>query len=162
VKIGVDIGGTFTDVAVEDGPSRWSVKVPTTHAAPEDGVLEGVARGLAAAGCTLRDVSLLVHGTTLATNALIERKGARTALLTTMGFRDCLEIGNEGRFDQYDIRAIKPEPLIPRHLRFTVPERLRFDGTVVQSLNPSAVADAAKQMWRQSSKADGNFAADHL
>jgi N-methylhydantoinase A len=146
VKIGVDIGGTFTDVAVEDGPSRWSVKVPTTHAAPEDGVLEGVTRGLAAAGRTLRDVSLLVHGTTLATNALIERKGSRTALLTTMGFRDCLEMGNEGRFDQYDIRAIKPEPLIPRHLRFTVPERLRFDGTVVQSLDLSAVADAATQM----------------
>ncbi len=146
VRVGVDIGGTFTDVAVEAGAERWSVKVPTTPAAPEDGVLEGVARGLAAARRTLADVGLLVHGTTLATNALIERKGAKTALLTTAGFRDVLEMGNEGRFDQYDLRAVKPAPLIPRRLRFEASERLRFDGSVLRPLDEDDVRRAGAAM----------------
>ncbi len=146
VRLGVDIGGTFTDVAVEEGQQRWSVKVPTTHAAPETGVLDAVARALAAAGRTLGDVSLLVHGTTLATNALIERKGARTALLTSQGFRDVLEMGSEGRFDQYDLRLVKPVPLVPRRLRFAVPERLRHDGSVLVPLDAAATADAARAM----------------
>ena len=100
---------------------------------------------MALCGRPLSDVALLVHGTTLATNALIERKGAKTALVTTAGFRDVLEIGNEGRFDQYDIRAVKPAPLIPRHLRFTVRERIRHNGSVVEPLDEtdvSRVADA--------------------
>lgn len=134
------------DIAVEDETRRWSVKVPTTHGAPERGVLEGVGKALAEAGRTLSDVSLVVHGTTLATNALIERKGARTALLTTEGFRDVLEMGNKGRFDQYDIRATKPVPLVPRHLRHTVRERLRHDGSVVEPLDERGVLDAAGRM----------------
>lgn len=156
LRVAADIGGTFTDIAIEDGViedgaggtrgRRWSVKVPTTHAAPERGVLEGIAKGLAEAGRPLSDVSLVVHGTTLATNALIERKGARTALLTTEGFRDVLEMGNEGRFDQYDIRATKPAPLVPRHLRLTVLERLRHDGSVVEPLDEGGVLDAARRM----------------
>lgn len=146
LRVAADIGGTFTDIAVEDGTRRWSVKVPTTHGAPERGVLEGVGKALAEAGRTLSDVSLVVHGTTLATNALIERKGARTALLTTEGFRDVLEMGNEGRFDQYDIRATKPVPLVPRHLRHTVRERLRHDGSVVEPLDERGVLEAAKRM----------------
>lgn len=146
LKVGVDIGGTFTDVALEDGPHRWSVKVPTTPAAPELAVLDGVEKGLAAAGRCFADMTLLVHGTTLATNALIERKGARTALLTTAGFRDVLEMGNEGRFDQYDTRALKPLPLVPRHLRFTVRERLRHDGSVIEPLDEAGVAEAGLRM----------------
>ncbi len=146
LRVAADIGGTFTDIAVEDGTRLWSVKVPTTHGAPERGVLEGVGKALAEAGRTLSDVSLVVHGTTLATNALIERKGARTALLTTEGFRDVLEMGNEGRFDQYDIRATKPVPLVPRHLRHTVRERLRHDGSVVEPLDERGVLEAAKRM----------------
>lgn len=146
LRVAADIGGTFTDIAVEDGTRLWSVKVPTTHGAPECGVLEGVGKALAEAGRTLSDVSLVVHGTTLATNALIERKGARTALLTTEGFRDVLEMGNEGRFDQYDIRATKPVPLVPRHLRHTVRERLRHDGSVVEPLDERGVLDAAVRM----------------
>ena len=146
LRVAADIGGTFTDIAVEDEARRWSVKVPTTHGAPEFGVLEGVGKALAEAGRTLSDVSLVVHGTTLATNALIERKGARTALLTTEGFRDVLEMGNEGRFDQYDIRATRPVPLVPRHLRHTVRERLRHDGSVVEPLDERGVLDAAVRM----------------
>ena len=146
LRIGADIGGTFTDIAIEEGETRWSVKVPTTHDAPERAVMDGIRKGLASAGRSLGDVSLVVHGTTLATNALIERKGAKTALLTTEGFRDVLEMGNEGRFDQYDLRALKPAPLIPRHLRFTVRERLRHDGSVVEPLDEAGVAAASRQM----------------
>ena len=146
LKIGADIGGTFTDIAIEDGTQRWSVKVPTTHEAPERAVMEGIGKGLALAGRSLSEVALIVHGTTLATNALIERKGARTALLTTEGFRDVLEMGNEGRFDQYDIRAMKPAPLIQRHLRYTVRERLRHDGSQVEPLDEAGVVKAARSM----------------
>ncbi len=146
LRVAADIGGTFTDIAIEDGTQRWSVKVPTTQDAPERGVLEGVSKGLAQAGRPLSDVSLVVHGTTLATNALIQRTGARTALLTTEGFRDVLEMGNEGRFDQYDIRALKLLPLVPRHLRFTVRERLRHDGSVVEPLDERGLLAAAGRM----------------
>jgi len=146
LRVAADIGGTFTDIAIEDGTRCWSVKVPTTQDAPERGVLEGVSKGLAQAGRPLSDVSLVVHGTTLANNALIQRTGARTALLTTEGFRDVLEMGNEGRFDQYDIRALKPLPLVPRHLRFTVRERLRHDGSVVEPLDERGLLAAAGRM----------------
>lgn len=153
VQMGVDIGGTFTDVALEEGERRWSVKVPTTHGAPEAGVLDAVERALAQAGRSLAEVTLLVHGTTLATNALIERKGARTALLATEGFRDVLEMGNEGRFDQYDIRVERPVPLVPRHLRFTVPERLRADGSIFRPLDEAAVEAVAHTMKAQAVEA---------
>ena len=146
LRVGVDIGGTFTDVAIEDGEHRWSVKVPTTHDAPDEGVIDAVARGLAAAGRSLDEVQLLVHGTTLATNALIERKGARTALLTTDGFRDVLEMAHESRFDQYDLQLVKPRPIIDRRYRFTVPERMRHDGTIVRRLDEAAVRDVARAM----------------
>jgi N-methylhydantoinase A len=144
VKVGVDIGGTFTDIAVEAGGRLWSAKVSTTPVAPHEAVLTGVTSALESAGLSMADVDLLVHGTTLATNALIERRGARTALLTTEGFRDVLEMGNEGRFDQYDIRATKPIPIIPREWRFTVPERLRADGTVERPLDEEALRAIGK------------------
>lgn len=146
VCVGVDIGGTFTDVVVEADGRRWSIKHPTTGAAPERGVIEAVARALAAAGQRLDQVSQFVHGTTLATNALIERKGARVALLTTDGFRDVLEMGHEGRFDQYDLRATRPPPLVPRRLRYTVMERLRADGSVWRPLDMNALASIARRM----------------
>ena len=148
LRAGVDIGGTFTDVVVEDGARRWSVKTPTTHAAPEAGVLQGLERGLALAGRPLAEVGLLVHGTTLATNAVIERRGARTGLVTTAGFRDVVEMGDEGRFDQYDLRALKPAPLVPRHLRFEADERIRHDGSVVRPLDETSVLRAAEALRR--------------
>lgn len=146
VRLGVDIGGTFTDVALEVRGALFPVKVPTTHGAPARGVLDAVSSALRRAQVDLHDVSLFVHGTTLATNALIERKGARTALLTSDGFRDVLEMGNEGRFDQYDTRAMKPAPLVPREWRFTVPERLRANGSVEHALDEAAVRALAPKL----------------
>jgi N-methylhydantoinase A len=138
-RLAVDIGGTFTDLALEHGDARHTLKVLTTPAAPERGVLEGVGRILEAAGLAAADIQVLVHGTTLATNALIERKGARTALLTTQGFRDVLALGNESRYDQYDLDIVLPEPLVPRYLRLGVPERLDRDGRVLLPLDEAAV-----------------------
>jgi N-methylhydantoinase A len=143
-RIGADIGGTFTDIVLETPTRRHSTKILTTYDAPERALLEGVARLLAEAGLTPADVGLIVHGTTLATNALIERKGARTALLTTAGFRDVLEMGTESRFDQYDITMDLPPPLIPRQWRRGVPERSAADGTVLLELDERAVAEAAE------------------
>jgi N-methylhydantoinase A len=138
-RLAVDIGGTFTDLALEDGGRRWTAKVLTTPAAPEKGVLEGVAAILADAGLAPADIGLVIHGTTLATNALIERKGARTALITTEGFRDVLALGNEARYDQYDLQIVLPEPLVPRRLRLPVPERLDNTGAVLKPLDEAAV-----------------------
>ena len=109
IRLAVDIGGTFTDVALEALGGRVTAKVLTTPQAPERGVMEGVTAAVAKAGCGLGDIALIIHGTTLATNALIERKGAVTALITTEGFRDAVEIGYEHRFEQYDIYLEKPE-----------------------------------------------------
>ena len=137
-RLGVDIGGTFTDVALEAGEARHTIKVLTTEA-PEDGVIEGVTAVLAEAAMTLADVGLIIHGTTLATNLLIERKGAVTALVTTEGFRDSVEMGTESRFEQYDVFMDKPPPLVPRRRRHTVPERMDARGRVLLALDEAAV-----------------------
>jgi N-methylhydantoinase A len=138
-RLAIDIGGTFTDFALEHEGKRFTAKVLTTPAAPEVGVIEGVAVVLANAGLTAADVAILVHGTTLATNLIIERKGAKTALITTEGFRDVLALGNESRYDQYDLNIVLPRPLVPRHLRLAVPERLDNEGQVLRPLDPAAV-----------------------
>ncbi len=138
-RLAVDIGGTFTDLALERGDRLVTRKVLTTPAAPEQGVLAGVREILADTGLATRDVGLLIHGTTLATNAIIERKGARTALVTTQGFRDVLAMGNESRYDQYDLNIVLPEPLVPRYLRLPVPERLDNEGRVLLPLDEAAV-----------------------
>src|SRR5262249_23976313 len=127
-RIGVDIGGTFTDVVLEHGARRHSIKVLTTTGQPERAVLDGVNAVVREAGLKPGDVGLVIHGTTLITNALIERKGAKTALVTTEGFRDVLEMGTESRFEQYDLAIEKPKPLVPRRLRFAVPERVSVAG----------------------------------
>ena len=138
-RLAVDIGGTFTDLAIEQGDQRWTAKVLTTPAAPEKGVLEGVAQVLAKAGLAAGDLDLVIHGTTLATNALIERKGAKTALLTTDGFRDVLALANEARYDQYDLNIDLPQPLVRRRWRVTVPERLDNTGKVLVPLDEAAL-----------------------
>jgi N-methylhydantoinase A len=138
-RLAVDIGGTFTDVAVEENGRRWTGKVLTTPHAPEEGVLAAVRRVLDEAGLAPEDVALVIHGTTLATNAIIERKGARTALLTTEGFRDVLALGNEARYDQYDLNIDLPRPLVPRRWRLAVRERLDNKGTVLRPLDEEAV-----------------------
>ncbi|HEV7268819.1 MAG TPA: hydantoinase/oxoprolinase family protein [Falsiroseomonas sp.] len=140
-RLAVDIGGTFTDLAIERNGERWTAKVLTTQAAPELGVLDGVRAVLGKAGLTPADIVLVIHGTTLATNAIIERKGAKTALLTTDGFRDVIAMGNESRYDQYDLNIDLPQPLVPRRWRVTVPERLDNEGHVLRPLDEQAVRD---------------------
>jgi N-methylhydantoinase A len=138
-RLAVDIGGTFTDLAIEKDGQRWTAKVLTTPAAPEKGVLEGVQQVLAKAGMKPADLALVIHGTTLATNAVIERKGAKTALITTEGFRDVLALANEARYDQYDLNIELPKPLVPRRWRLPVPERLDNTGKVLLPLDEAAV-----------------------
>ena len=138
-RLAVDIGGTFTDLALELDGARTTVKVLTTPAAPEQGVMNGFQTVIQAAGVTPADIGLIIHGTTLATNSIIERKGARTALITTEGFRDVIAMGNESRYDQYDLNIVLPEPLVPRFLRLAVPERLDNTGKILRPLDEAAV-----------------------
>ncbi len=131
-RIGADVGGTFTDVVLErDDGTFTSTKLLTTHAGPEQGILDGIAQIATEAAIDLGDVAQILHGTTLATNALIERRGARTALVTTKGFRDVIETRTEGRFEQYDLNIVLPTPLIERRDRFVVAERLNARGEVL-------------------------------
>ena len=147
-RVGVDVGGTFTDVVLEHGDRLTTAKVLTTPNAPDDGVLAGVDDVVARAGVDPAAVGLLIHGTTLATNAIIERKGALTALVTTEGFRDVLDIGYESRYDQYDIMIEKPLALVPRERRLVVPERVDVNGRVLRPLDEAAVEAVAGDLAR--------------
>jgi N-methylhydantoinase A/oxoprolinase/acetone carboxylase beta subunit/N-methylhydantoinase B/oxoprolinase/acetone carboxylase alpha subunit len=148
VRLAVDIGGTFTDIVLDHEGRQTSAKVLTTADAPERGFLEGALRVLRDAGVAPRSITSLIHGTTLATNALIEREGAWCALVTTEGFRDSLEIGYEARFDQYDLDLEKSSPLIPRHMRFCVRERISAEGGVLVDLDEAAVRALAGELRR--------------
>ena len=147
-RIGVDIGGTFTDLVwVDDATGAVQVgKLLTTPKDPSQAVEQGVVTVLNDAGSLAADVRSLIHGTTLATNALIERKGARTGLLTTAGFRDAVEIGREGRYDMYDLFIDQPSPLVPRHLRLEVSERMLADGRVLTPLDPASARAAIERL----------------
>ena len=147
-RVGVDVGGTFTDVVLEHGDRLTTAKVLTTPNAPDDAVLAGVDDVIARAGVDPATVGLLIHGTTLATNAIIERKGALTALVTTEGFRDVLDIGYESRYDQYDIMIEKPLALVPRERRLVVPERVDVNGRVLRPLDEAAVEAVAGDLAR--------------
>jgi N-methylhydantoinase A len=149
IRLGVDIGGTFTDVALEVGDRRFTAKILTTTSAPEEGVLAALGSVIAEAGIAPHQVGLIIHGTTLATNALIERKGARTALLTTEGFRDVVEIRHENRFEQYDVNIDLPPPLVPRRLRLPVRERIDAQGDVLIPLDEATVSGAIETLAAQ-------------
>ena len=138
-RLGVDIGGTFTDVALEIGSARHTAKTLTTHDAPERGVLSAIHDVLAKAAIASGEVGIIIYGTTLATNLLIERKGAPTALITTDGFRDSLEMRNENRYEQYDVNIDLPRPLVPRALRLPVKERTTAKGDVLVALEDSEI-----------------------
>src|SRR5271169_4358561 len=138
-RLAVDIGGTFTDLVLALPDRTVSLKLLTTHDAPDRAVIDGTRRILAEAGVAASSLDLVIHGTTLATNALIERKGARTALITTQGFRDSLEIAYEHRFEQYDLYMERPAPLVERDLRLEVPERLAADGSTLLPLDEQAL-----------------------
>ncbi|MCA0201419.1 MAG: hydantoinase/oxoprolinase family protein, partial [Proteobacteria bacterium] len=144
IRIATDIGGTFTDIALDTGGRLVTGKVLTTPAAPEQGVLQGVRQLLAEAGVAPGQIGLFLHGTTLATNAVIERKGACTALVMTEGFTDTPEIGREHRFDQYNLYLEKPAPLVPRERRFGLRERIDADGGVIEALTEAEIARVAR------------------
>jgi N-methylhydantoinase A len=147
-RLAVDIGGTFTDVVLQSRGRQWTTKVLTTPQAPEAGLLDAMHAILAEAQMQTSDLDLLILGTTLATNALIERKGAKTALITTAGFRDVVEIGWEHRFAQYDIFLDKPAPLVSRDLRFGIPERIDVHGKVLLKLDEAAVIKLAGELQK--------------
>jgi len=149
IRLGVDIGGTFTDAALEIGERRYTAKGLTTSRAPEQGVLAILRSVIAEAGIAPGDVQLIIHGTTLATNALIERKGAKTALLTTEGFRDVVEIRHENRFEQYDVNIDLPPPLVPRRLRLPIRERIDAQGAVLVQLDEASVSRAVEALAAQ-------------
>ncbi len=143
IRIGVDIGGTFTDVALEREAGSVAAKTLTTHDAPERGAITGIREVLETAGLAAAEVTQVIYGTTLATNLLIERKGSPTGLLTTRGFRDSVEMRNENRYEQYDINIDLPDPLVPRRLRRPITERIDARGRVLTPLHPQDVVDAA-------------------
>lgn len=138
-RVGVDIGGTFTDVALDLNGALHSTKVLTDYTAPERAILKGVKAVAELAGIRLQEIDLLIHGTTLATNALIERRGAKTAFITTEGFRDVLEMRTENRFEQYDLNISLPPALIERADRFVVRERMDAAGRVLLALDEDSV-----------------------
>jgi len=153
IRMGVDIGGTFTDLVLEVGRIQYSIKVLTTHLAPEDAIITGMKQVCAQAGIQPASIEQIIHGTTLATNALIERRGAKTALITTQGFRDVIEMRSESRFEQYDLNLTLPEPLLPRQQRYTVEERISARGDVLIPLaraEVEALAEKIKQAGYES------------
>ncbi len=146
IRLGVDIGGTFTDVVLEANDARFSTKVLTTYAAPENAIIEGMHHVCTKSGIDPSAIEQIIHGTTLATNALIERRGAKTALITTKGFRDVIEMRTESRFEQYDLNLTLPEPLLPRNRRYVVEERMDAVGNVLIPLNRSDVEKLADEL----------------
>jgi len=139
INLGVDIGGTFTDVVLEADGDLHTTKVLTTYTAPEDAILEGLSTVCAKAGIEPGRIGRIIHGTTLATNALIERRGAKTALITTRGFRDVIEMRTESRFEQYDLNLQLPEPLLARNHRYVVDERIGASGEVLRPIDRADV-----------------------
>lgn len=146
VKLGVDIGGTFTDVVLEIGDRLFSTKVLTTYAAPEEAILDGIGKVCRSASIEPSRISTIVHGTTLATNALIERRGAKTALITTSGFRDVIEMRTESRFEQYDLNLKLPDPLIARNHRHVLDERVDAHGTVLKPLRRGDIENLVESL----------------
>ena len=150
-KIGIDVGGTFTDfVIARDGEEPRYFKTPSTPHDPSEAVAAGLADAASAYGLNARDLlndtTMLIHGSTVATNTLVERKGARVALLTTEGFRDVLEMRDGLKEDRYNLHLPPINPLVPRYLRLGVRERVRFDGSVETPLDESSLADALDRL----------------
>ena len=145
-RVGIDIGGTFTDVVLEVGQSSTSAKVLTTYSAPENAIVDGMQQVCAKAGIAPSDIGQIIHGTTLATNALIERRGAKTALITTEGFRDVIEMRTESRFEQYDLNLKLPEPLLARQRRYTVPGRMDASGNELRPLRRADIVPVVEKI----------------
>lgn len=148
LRLAVDIGGTFTDTVLIDAQETIlaTAKTPTTSANPSLGALEGAKRVLDQTGSSLSQIEGFIHGTTLATNALIERRGTVVATVTTAGFRDILEIAYKRRYSQYDINLVKPDLIVPRARAFTIPGRMTARGDEVQPFDEGAVAALAEEL----------------
>ena len=155
VRIGVDVGGTFTDLVLVDDKRKFihTGKLLTTPGDPSQAIIEGIKRLVSETETMLSAVDAVVHGTTLVTNTVIERKGAKVGLITTRGFRDSLEMGRETRYDLYDLFLQKPEPLVPRYLREEVTERLLADGSVLHPLDLEDVKRAGQRLLAQGCEA---------
>jgi N-methylhydantoinase A len=145
-RLAVDIGGTFTDVVLAGDAGLTTTKVLTTYDDPANGVLAGVDEVLTMARVKPDEVGLVIHGTTLATNALIERRGAKTGLITTRGHRDVIEMAFENRFEQYDVNIDRPIPLVPRHWRIGIEERIASDGAVLVDLSEEQLLDGVRAL----------------
>lgn len=146
IRVGVDIGGTFTDVALDHPGGMATCKVLTDYSEPERAILKGIETAAQKAGIQLHAINKVIHGTTLVTNALIERRGARTAFVTTEGFRDVIEMRSENRFEQYDLNLELPKPLVPRKDRFTLNERVGPQGQVLLDLDAGETRRLAQRI----------------
>ncbi len=148
-RLGVDIGGTFTDIVLETNSKRFSAKVLTDNANPEMAIFKGIDDVCLKADIAPSDLTQIIHGTTLATNSLIERKGAKTALITTEGFRDVIEMRTESRFEQYDLNLSLPDPLLSREHRYVLKERIDAQGRVLIPIEQRAVEDLANELRKK-------------
>lgn len=146
IRVGVDIGGTFTDVALDHPGGLATAKVLTDYTQPERAILNGIVSASAQAGVKLSEIGQVIHGTTLVTNALIERRGAKTAFITTEGFRDVIEMRSENRFEQYDLNLVLPKPLVARKDRFTLNERMDPRGDILLALDPVEAETMARRI----------------
>src|SRR5207248_10370822 len=145
VRVGVDTGGTFTDFVYQANDELRIFKVASTPDDPARAITAGLKQIVTEADAKLLDFEI-VHGTTVGTNALLQRKGARTALVTTEGFEDVIEIGRQARPELYNLNAIKPTPLVPSELRFGVKERVAANGEVLEPLNDEALERLVEQV----------------
>ena len=146
ISLSIDIGGTFTDAVLENGSKRYTSKVLTTRDNPANGFMAAASKVLDLAKLSPSDVDIIIHGTTLATNALIERKGAKVGLITTDGFSDSLEIAYEHRFEQSDLFMERPKPLVERHLRIGITERIAADGSILLPLDEASATKAIARL----------------
>ena len=155
MRLAIDIGGTFTDIVLENQNNLITKKVLTSIANPEVAVIEGVSELLDENNITSSEIKMIIHGTTLATNAVIERKGAKTCFITTEGFRDVLDIGYESRFDQYDILIEKTMSLVPRKHRFVIKERNDVNGTILEPINTETFSNLIQKIKEEGFKSVG-------
>lgn len=146
IRVGVDIGGTFTDIALQHEGGLSTCKVLTNYQQPEQAILDGIAQAASQANIDVSKIDQVIHGTTLVTNSLIERRGAKLAFITTEGFRDVIEMRSENRFEQYDLNLELPKPLVARKDRFTINERMDPNGEVLLALNQDEVDEMARKV----------------
>ena len=153
-RLGIDSGGTFTDVVLFDDRKKTLhiAKTPSTPANPAIGVINGIKKIVSQVGIQPGEIASLVHGTTVATNALLEYKGIRTALILTEGFKDILSIGRQDRPKLYDYFEKRPEPFIPRHLRFEVSERTLYTGEIFRALDEKKILSIIEELKKKEIK----------